>query len=117
MLDWGEEPHMRTRPIWQYLRRLISWSRAHQLLILTLAGVAVLLVIGVIDRASAAKRRDDILFLAQVGGLIFLVVYVIATNRIAQANQVAARATEKSANTAQQTVEAALHSLQVSESM
>lgn len=108
---------MRLKSLLQEVQHIKTWASAHQPLLGTLTGAALLLIVVAVDRVSAATRRSDILFLVQVGGLIFLVVYVVATNRIAQASQSAAKATEDSAHAAQQAVEAASRSLQVSEAM
>ncbi len=98
-------------------QQISTWVRAHGRTLAVAGGLCLLLGIAIFDRLTAGDRRQDILFLVQVGGLIFLIIYVVATNKIAQANELAARATEKSAKAAKQAADNAVRSIEVSERM
>jgi len=97
--------------------RVSSAARGRLLWIASIVAVFLIITIAIFDRATAGKLRGDILFLVQVGSLVFLVIYVIATNRIAQSNESAAKATQESADAAKRAAETAIRATATSEAM
>src|SRR5258708_27759947 len=95
--------------------RVSSAARGRLLWIASIVAVFLIITIAIFDRATAGKLRGDILFLVQVGSLVFLVIYVIATNRIAQSNESAAKATQESADAAKRAAETAIRATATSE--
>lgn len=101
---------MQFPPVRRQFQQVLTWVLAHGRTLAVSGGLCLLLGIGIFDRLTIAARRQDILFLVQAGGLIFLVIYVVATNKMA-------KATQDSADAAKQAADNVVRSIEVSERM
>jgi Zn-dependent protease with chaperone function len=104
-------------PAERIFERVSSAARKRLLWIAIIVALFLIIAIAAFDHATAGKLRGDMLFLVQVGSLVFLVIYVIATNRIAQSNESAAKATQESADAAKRATEIAIRSTETAEAM